>query len=197
MAATIKNASVLTTGAITGSVRGLWQLINTDLETTDTAGLLKPYLITRADFIWLRVPDGATRVLLRGRNDSVATTFTTDPVVRLVGAFPTLPGDAAGKAISDSGFSATPGDTNHAEFLRLDSIDANAAGVTIDFAATTNLEDGTYEYTDIPAANGEGLGGMNGFDLKGATYVGLMVETAANVTGGATNVARGEVLFLN
>lgn len=190
---------MLTTGspATTGSVRGLWQLINIDLETADTAGLLSPYLITRAAFIWLKVPDGAVRCLIRGRNDAVATTFTTDPVVRMIGAFPTLPGREADKAIVDSGFSGTPGQTNHAEFLRLDSIDANAAGVTIDFSATTNLEDATYEYTDVPAANGEGLGGLTGFDLKGATYVGMMVETAASVTGGASNVVRGEVLFLN
>lgn len=192
MAATIRNASSVAIAALVHpvSVRGLWQVANSDLETADSAtNLLKPHLVTRADVYWLRTPTGATRVLMRGRNDAAATTFTTDPVVRIIGAFPTKPGREAEVAITDSGFSGTPGDANHAEFMRLDNADAGATGITLDHSATGNIEDASYEYTDLPD--------LTGYDLKGATYVGMLVETAAAVTGGAANAVFGMYLFLN
>lgn len=177
----------------TASVRGQWQQVNDDLETAEAAAdLLKPWNITRSTFHWCKVPEWATRVLVRGKIDLASTTYTTAPVVRLVGAFPFDLSTNGLDTIRKSGFSGVATDVNGAEFLRLDAATANATGPTIPIAAskTTMFIDSTgYIYTD-PID-------LTGYDVKGAWYVGLMVETAAVVTGGASNGVFGELLFLN
>lgn len=186
MAATIKNASIEAVGPIVQvcSVRGRFQVINTDLKTADTANLLKPWNITRSDVYWLKVPEGATRGLFRAR-DLATAVVTTSPVVRLWGAYPALPGRDADVAIRDSGMSGTITATNFAEFMRLDAADQNAAGFLLTFNATTNSIDATYGYTNVFD--------LTGYDLKGASYIAMIVETAASVVG----AAMGQVLFLN
>jgi uncharacterized protein YjbI with pentapeptide repeats len=187
LAATIGSSGLIATAPVVhiASVRAQWVVINSDLETADTANLLSPHNVTRSAFNWIPVPSGATRILYRAKAPA-AGAVTTSPVVRLVGAFPSLPGRDAEVKIKDSGMSTTPGDLNHCEFLRLDNVDANAAGVTLSMSTTTNIIDATFEYSD-PAD-------LTGVDLKGATYVGMLVETAGNVAGGAV---LGQVLFLN
>lgn len=175
------------------SVRGAWTQINDDLETADTANLLKPWNISRSTFGWLIVPDWATRVLVRAKIDLASTTYTTSPVVRMVGAFPTNAdiATARNKILATPGFSGTAGDANAAEFLRLDAPAANATGVTLSVTAaktTMFIDTAGYIYCDPPD--------LTGYDLKGSGYLGMMVETAAAVTGGAANGVFGEVLFL-
>lgn len=164
------------------SVKAWWFVCHDNLEAAaETTGLLQPYAIATSAFHWVKVPDGATRVLIRARNDAAATTFTTSPVVRIIGMDGT-PTDAGA-------FTGTTGDANFGEPTRLDNVDANATGVTLTLAATLNLEDGSYEYSDPPD--------LTGYDLKGCSYVGMAVETAANVTGGALNGVVGQMRFLN
>lgn len=176
------------------SVRGQWVQVNDDLETADTANLLKPWNITRTTFHWAEVPQWATRVLVRARIDLAATTFTTSPVVRMVGAHlrnvDTQTGDNSVKL--NQAFSGTSTDANSAAFLRLDAAAANAAGVTLSVASaktTMFIDTAGYIYCDPPD--------LTGYDVKGSRYVGMMVETAAVVTGGASNGVFGDILFLN
>lgn len=169
---------------IVGSVIGEWTQANGDLETADTANLLSPYNITRAAFRWVKVPEGCKLVRARGRNDATATTVTTDPVIRLVGAWGT-PNEAGS-------FSGTPTDSNYARFARIDypststsPSDDNATGQTLDLAATGRMEDASYEYSGVTPW----------YDCNTAAYVGILVETAANVTGGAAHAVYGDLLF--
>lgn len=162
------------------SVQSGWVVANTDLQTADTAALLKPYLITRAAFSWVRVPFSCTRVLLKGRNlATMSATGTPGAVVRVI--------VARGTPDSSGGFSGVPGNAAFAVFDRVDNVDANAAGVTLTFATTTNMEDTVYEYTD-PVD-------LTGVDLKAGSFVGMLVETACAVTGSAA--VDGMFLFMN
>lgn len=194
MAVTIKTCGSWNVGAIVhpSSVRGVIVPVNTDLETADTASLLQPQNITRAAFSWVRVPDGCSRALIFGRNSASATTFTTDPVVTIWGAFLSYPGpEAEQKVVDSAGFSGTITALNHAIFRRLDNVDAAGTGLTIDFSVSV-AEDASYDYTDY-----ESTTGLAGLDLKGAHYVGMLVSTAAQVTGGSAHEAHGMLHFIN
>lgn len=149
------------------STTGGWVNANADLETADTANLLQPYNVTRAAVTWIKVPDGATRCKIRGRNEAVMSAAgTPTAVVRVWGANGTP---------SSSGFSGTPGQANYAEFMRLDNADSNAAGISLTFATTGNLEDATWEYTDLPD--------LTGYDCQACNYVTVLVETVCALTG--------------
>lgn len=159
------------------SVYGSWIIANDDAETAQSAtDLLVPHGIDDATFHWVRVGPGCTRALVRARA-LVGATVTTDPVVRLIGAFGNI--NADGSMPSD-------GTVN---FLRLDNVDANAAGLTLDCVTSGSglLRDATYMYTDP-------LPSLDGVDLRGANYVGVAVETAANVNTGVVAV---QLLLLN
>lgn len=174
------------------SVKGQWVQCHDNLEATAESAtvLLKPWSAATSSLHWVKVPDGATRILIRAKNDAAATTFTTDARVRMFGAFTVGTGTKVDSAVdAANGFSGTPGDANFAEFLRLDSADANANGQTLVLTATGNLEDASFEYSDPPD--------LTGYDLKGAQYVGMLPDTAANVTGGAAHGVYGELIFLN
>lgn len=178
-------AGVSTIGQIihTASIKGKWIVCHDNLEATaETAAvLLKPYSAVTTTLHWVKVPDGATRVMIRAKNDAAATTFTTSPAVVIMGAYGT-PNDAGE-------FSGTVADAHYARFLRLDTADSNGAAVTLTLAATGNQEDASFEYSDVPT--------LDGYDLKGCDYVAMLVQTAANVTGGALNGVYGELMFLN
>eukprot|EP00914_Ancora_sagittata_P009931 GHVO01018897.1.p2 GENE.GHVO01018897.1~~GHVO01018897.1.p2 ORF type:complete len:173 (-),score=28.94 GHVO01018897.1:233-751(-) len=69
-----------------GSVKSDWTAANTSLQTVNTDALLN--IGTSTDYTTvspIEVPDGATRVFLRGAVSTDATAFTTAPVVVLVG----------------------------------------------------------------------------------------------------------------
>lgn len=159
------------------SVKGSWITANDDAETAQSAtDLLVPAGIDDSVFHWIVVGPGATRALIRARA-LVGATVTTDPVVRLIGAY--------GKINADGSFA----NDGTVKFLRLDNADANAAGLTLDLISSgaNTLRDATYQYSDV-------LPSLDGVDLKGAHYVGVAVETAANVNTGTVQV---ELLLLN
>lgn len=169
MAVSVSQGQCNVTGTLVhvASTTGSWVQCNTDLETADTANLLKPWNVSRAAVVWLRVPDGATRCYLRGRNEAVMSAAGTPAaVVQVWGANGTP---------SSTGFSGTTTDSNYAQFTRLDNADAGNAGVTLTFATTGNLEDATWEYTDLPD--------LTGYDCKGCTHVTVLVSTACALTG--------------
>lgn len=152
-----------------GAALADWMEANGSLQTVNTNALLNLATGSAYTYVYpINVPSGCTRMWLRGAVDDAATTFTTDPIVKIVGA------DANGVP------------------ERLDSSDCDAAGVTIDFQASTAVfTDGTDLWTDV-------YGGASGFDLKGNRKVYVLVSTAAVITDGASNVtARAYVKFGN
>jgi len=184
-----------TSGAITNthpcSVKGQWITAHDNLSATAETStvLLKPYSATTSTLHWVRVPDNCTRVYVRGKNTATMTGVTTQPVVRIIGAYPTSPGAAADAAIESAGGpSGTVGNAGHCTFGRIDNADANATGLTLAIATTGNLEDDTYEYTDWTA--------IDGYDLRGASYVAMLTETAASVSGIGNQTVYGELMFL-
>ena len=161
---------------IPSSLKGVWTTAHDDSETAQSATeLLYPASIDDSGFHWIEVPHCASRVLVRAVMTKTAT-VTTSPVVRVVGAY--------GTVASDGSF-ATDGT---AQFLRLDNVDANAVGVTLTLVSSgaSLLQDATYAYSDPPT--------LEGYDLRGAKYVGILVETAANLSAGTVPV---QVLLLN
>lgn len=161
------------------SVKGTWVIANDDAEQVNSATeLLYPASINDATFHWVKVGPGCGRVLVRARI-AVAATVTTDPVVRIIGAYGSL-------VAGDNSSFATDGTV---QFMRLDNVDANAAGLTLDLvsSASGQMQDATYAYSDP-------LPDLDGIDLKGADYVGVLIETAANVNAGVVAV---QLLMLN
>lgn len=158
------------------SAGSTWIIANDDAETAQAStDLLRPAATDDATFHWVKAGPGCTRVLVRARQ-AVAATVTTSPVVRVMGAFGDPDGDGA---FADDGT---------VRFLRLDNADFNATGVTLTLVSSgTGLNrDTTYAYTDVST--------LDGYDLKGSQYVGILVETAANVNSGTVPV---EILFAN
>ena len=77
-----------------------------------------------------------------------------------------------------TGTGAFPDDAT-AYTLRLDNVDANAAGVTMTAAIAAQLRDTSFEYTDI-------MPDLTGWDLMGCDYLIALIETAASITGSGT-----------
>lgn len=158
------------------SAGGTWITANDDAETAQAGtDLLRPAAIDDATFHWVKVGSGATRVLVRAKF-AVAAVVTTDPVVRVLAAY--------GEPDTIGAFA----DDGTVKFLRLDNQDANAAGVTLDLitSGASGLRDTTYGYSDPYD--------LTGFDLKGADYVGIAVETASATDTGTVAI---ELLFIN
>jgi len=159
------------------SVQGGWVVANTDLATADSAAnLLKPQLVSRAAVRWIEVPQSATRCIVRGRNLATLSAVTTSPVVRVIGARGT-----PDRTSTTTPWSAGPaaGGTNQGVFELL------ATAQTLTMATTGNVEDDTNEYTTTTDL----------IDLKGCSWIAVLVETAASVTNSATNEAL--VAFVN
>lgn len=158
------------------SVKGTWTIANDDAETAQSAtDLLVPAGIDDSTFHWVEVHPGATRVLVRARM-AVGATVTTDPIVRIIGAF------------ADPASDGSYANDGSVMFLRLDNADWNATGVTLDLTSSgsTMNSDSVYAYSDVTT--------LDGYDVKGSWYIGVAVETAANVNSGTVPV---QVLFLN
>ena len=72
---------------------------------------------------------------------------------------------------------------------RLDAV-ANTTGTTITLDATNDVTDGTYKWSPVMENQ---IDGSPWVDLQGSSYVTVLVETAANVSGAALI----EAVFLN
>lgn len=160
----------------------VWHVAHADAGDTaaTSAELLHPFSEASSNVSWLKVPAYATRMYIRGRTTSTLATVTTNPVVRIYGAS-LDPADSASTATTT-------------KVMRLDNVDANAAGVTLVFVASRAgmLNDGTNYYTNyLPSS----LGWTSGYPTNGCAYVAVLVETAANLV---TDVAHAiEVMFLS
>lgn len=157
-----------------------WVTIHGDAEATaeSSANLLRPTTSgLNANVRYLRVPDGAVRVQLRVRYGN-AETVTTSPVVRVFGLTGLVPSTGT----------VTEGDGS-VWAKRLDAI-ANTTGTTLTMDGTNDIRDGTYQWSQCLENQ---IDGSPWVDLQGSSYVTVLVETAASVTGAAII----EAMFLN
>lgn len=177
----VLGGSIIATGTTVypASVRGRWVTLNDDAKTAvaSVSDLLTPTAVVASAAHWCRVPESATRILIR---HAYTGTAGTDPVVRLIGAYPVT--DAIGLTTSNQ-FSATSTALDYATYLRLDNVDQNAAGVTL--ADANPWTDGTNK-RGAPST-------LSGYDLLGCTYVTALIETASATVA----LSWIEGLFLN
>lgn len=155
-----------------GSCQGVWVTANTDARTQIST--FDPGAITAETFRWVQVPNGTTRLLLRGKTPQGTTATGTSPVVKIIGVFGPLTDGAPADGVP---------------VMRLDNADANATGITVTLGGdgTTVLSDATWDYGNPTT--------LDGYDHKGASYVGLLVITAASITADAAVPL--EIMFLN
>ena len=160
------------------SAKGSWVIVNDNASTAQTAG--DELLITAIDdsaFHWCKVGEHVTRFLVGARIDDGVTTITTSPTVYIVGVW--------------GEYNETSNTwTSIDRVMRLDADTWAASATTLTLLAASALsKDGTYAYTN-PIDR-------DGYDLKGAPYVGVIVDTAASVSGGADAVVAIQVLGIN
>lgn len=175
---------------IPASCKGVWLVANDDLEQVVPATPLNPATIADATFHWIRVPEGSTRCILRAQY-SAAATVTTDPVVRVIGAYPgtgTVAYSKSGDIISEDGSFPNDGTIR---FMRLDLAASAGTGITLDLISSgtgliIDAASTAKAYSDPTS--------VTPIDLLGAWYVGVVAVTAANVS---TGVVACELLFIN
>lgn len=163
-----------------GSVQiGPWVTIHDDEEATAStaAVLIRPLSETSGNVHAIRVPDGATRVLIRDKR-TAATVIVASPVLRVYGVY--------GEANAEGWFA----DDGTIQVIRLDRHTVGA-GATLTLVQATDIRDTTFQYSAPLIQTDDGTPWM---DCKGAQYVFVLVETAANITAG-TGVL--QAAFLN
>lgn len=161
------------TPVVSGSAQiGPWVTIHDDAEASaaSAAELIRPLSVTSSNVHALKVPPGATRVMIRARW-SVAGAVTTSPVIRAYGV--------AG-AINASDWFEDDGTVSP---VRIDRNATGAGGVTVTLDATNDLRDTNYSYSANAIHADDGT---PWFDCKGSNYVFVLVATAGNVVGSIT-----------
>jgi hypothetical protein len=181
MPATYNAGAIFTAGPVVypASVKGLWTTCHNSLIATASSAtnLATPSNAADTNAIWVRVPDNCTRAMVRGRCAVAISAVSTSPVVYCYAVY---------TANEIANGAPVPAD---ATIIRADADTLAGTGTTLTFAAAsgnTQIKDGTYLYTNPSTA----------FDIKGASYFLLLVQTAgAGLTNGGTPTA--EVCFLN
>lgn len=163
------------------SVKGVWtEAVSNAQATAATSGELKaPLSFAGSNCRWVKVHDGATRVVVRTRYE--ATTVTAAPVVYIFGAF--IEGEP------DTTTNQFPTGT---KIMRLDAVQSGT-GLTLTSTVATDVSDGTYQYGDGKTFTSPYTGSSG--DLCGAQWVLVVPSTAANVAGGNDTCAI-ETMFL-
>lgn len=187
------NRGGVTTGydkvVVPTSCRGTWIVTNDDLEQTVPATPLNPATITSQYCHWVKVPSGAGKVIPRAKYTKSAT-VTTDPVIRIYGAFPgpSTVFKGNGEFINDDGSFTDDGTI---EFMRLDLAATAGTGITLDLV--TSGASMMFDAHATPKAYSDPAS-ITPIDLLGAWYV-----IACPVTASATDtgVVVCELLFMN
>lgn len=119
----------------TGGCESDWIQSYTDATTvTSAADLKNPAGTSASTLIEVRVPPGATHVLVRNACDDETDTFTTDPIVRVIG-------------YDENGIP-----------MRLDAVAANTGGDALANSAS-KVNDGTLYWGDVIDLTGFSLQG--------------------------------------
>lgn len=178
-----------TTGLVsTGSTQVVnWVTAHDDVEASasSAAELIRPLSVTSANVHAVKVPPGATRVMVRVRW-TAAGAVTTSPIIRGYGVFGTINSPTA--TTLPNWFA----DDGTVTVVRIDRNATGAGGVTVTLDATNDLRDTTYSYSANAIHTDDGT---PWFDCKGAPYVFFLCSTAGNVAGAQTAVL--QVAFLN
>lgn len=163
------------------SVKGVWtEAVSNAQATAATSGELKaPLTFAGSNCNWVKVHEGATRVVVRTRYE--ATTVTAAPVVYIFGAF-----------IETDPSTTTNQFATGTKVMRLDAVQSGT-GLTLTSAVATDISDGTYQYGDGKTFTSPYTGATG--DLCGAAWVLVLCSTAANVSGGNDTCAV-ELAFL-
>lgn len=174
-----------TKGVAYVSPKTRWVDANTVLTTAQsTADLGQPHGIDDPGFNWIKLGDNVSSAYLRLKYSLTVTSLSTEPVVRLVGAWTPNADLSYDDFVNTyaSTFTSTATADNYAEFWRLDDTDNDdaTAGDTLAFDATHDMADGTWRHGDLVSATP--------VDLMGASWLGMIVETAAVIDGGSGSV---------
>lgn len=174
---------------IPASCKGIWITAHDDLEQTVPATPLNPATITDSTFHWVKVPEGATRCLLRAQATKT-NTVTTDPIVRLYGVYPSEDAvfDKYGDIINEDG---SFDDDGTILFMRLDLAETAGTGITLDIE--TNHPNRMFDAHATPKAYSNPPT-ITPYDLLGAWYIGVVPLTASATSAG---VVKAQVLFIN
>ena len=166
------------------SVKGNWYVCHANLAATaaTAAEQANPGSVTSTNVTWVKVPDNATRFLLRAKMAVGTTTVTTSPVVKVYAAYPPVELTSSSAAVSWN---------SSTEFMRVDASTLAAAGTTLTLSATANamIKDSVYIYSDPHS--------ITGTDALGGWYIGVLGTTAGAVSGGADSLIPCEIMFLN
>lgn len=148
--------------------------VSNALVAAGGTNLRRPLAYTGTASRWVRVPPGASFFALRARIIT-ANEVTTSPVVRVYGAYTSMP---------PSGTNHTYPDDGSVQLARIDNEDVSGAGVTLAFPVILSdaLLDGTYSYSSTYFPRG---GATPRGEIRGASWLLVLVETAA-VSSGAT-----------
>ncbi len=183
----VRNGTIV----VPASCKATWITAHDDLEQTVPTTPLNPATISNAEFHWVKVPDGATRCIVRAKYTKSAT-VTTSPVVRIIGA---CPGESAvdkappsGEYINEDG--SFP-DDGTIEFMRLDLAASAGTGTTLTLVSSG--ADLMFDAHATPKAYSDPTS-LTPIDLLGSWYVGIVPVTAANVS---TGVVVGQIMFMN
>jgi hypothetical protein len=168
------------------SVKGNWTVCHADLSVNSSAATAgeqsNPGTVTSTNVTWVKVPDNATRLVLRAKMAVGTTTVTASPVVKVYAAYP----------VAELGLSSAstswPANT---EFMRVDASTLAASGTTLTLSATADamIKDATFIYSDPHS--------ITGTDALGGWYIGVLCTTRGNVSGGANSVILCEIMFVN
>jgi hypothetical protein len=181
MPATYNAGAIFAAGAVVypASVKGIWVTCHNSLTAaaSSTANLATPGNAADTNAIWIRVPDNCTRAQVRGRCDVGISAVGGNPAVYCYAIY---------TANEIANGAAVPSDVKS---IRVDADTLGGTATTLTFGtagANTQIRDATYLYTN-PSST---------FDLRGAAYFLLLVQTAGSgLTGAGTPTA--EVCFLN
>ena len=170
-----------------GSVQcGLWTTAHDNLTATaaSAAVLKKPLSNSSSNTHFVRVPPGATRVMIRAKHQGTSAVVTS-PIVSIYGVYGEPLSDGT---FSDSTVAATGYSAHDARII--------ASAVTLT-CATGDLQVGTspavtYQFGVSPT---NAIDSNPWFDVCGASHVLVLVSTAGSLTDATEVVA--QVQFLN
>lgn len=148
--------------------------VHDDARTAQSsAEMLRPAVVASTLFHWVRRGLDTTRIILFARQP-VGATVTASPVVRVFGAY-----GLGGAPIAPDPTTGNFADDGSVRFVRLDNTAANAAGVTMLLSSG-----GSGLARDTSFAYSNPVPDLDGLDLKGCEWYGVMVQTAAAYSAG-------------
>lgn len=157
-------------------VRGSIVIVHDDATATVATAteLLQPFSYAGSNGHWVKRGKGIGRAYFFARQN-VAAVGTTDPIIRIYGAYPV----SSAPTMPDNNSGAIPNDGTWV-YQRLDNADNNAAGLTLDIvnSGTGLRADSNYAWSDETFE----------IDLQDCWYFTILCSTAAVASVGAVPI---------